>query len=134
MCIPYFAYASDLVNVRLDYAQFTATGPMVQDGSLSYSNLFDAIVDAFHWAMEKEGIANVNVAVSESGWPSAGNGNLTTPELAQTCNKNFMAHVMSNRTPKRPKEYIEGFIFSMFNENLKPPGVEQNWGLFEPNM
>ncbi|KAK3040374.1 hypothetical protein RJ639_026779 [Escallonia herrerae] len=131
---PYFAYASDPVNVRLDYAQFTASGPVVVDGSLSYQNLFDAIVDSFFWAMEKEGVTYVELVVSESGWPSAGNGELTTPELAATYNKNFMEHVMKNGTPKRPNSYIEGFIFAMFNENLKPDGVEQNFGLFYPTM
>ncbi|KAK3034487.1 hypothetical protein RJ639_032476 [Escallonia herrerae] len=131
---PYFAYASDPVNVRLDYAQFTATGPVVVDGSLSYQNLFDAIVDSFFWAMDKEGVTDVELVVSESGWPSAGNGELTTPELAATYNKNFMEHVMKNGTPKRPNSYIEGFIFAMFNENLKPDGVEQNFGLFYPTM
>ncbi|KAK2974968.1 hypothetical protein RJ640_009127 [Escallonia rubra] len=131
---PYFAYASDPDNVRLDYAQFTASGPVVVDGSLSYQNLFDAIVDSFFWAMEKEGVTDVELVVSESGWPSAGNGKLTTPELAATYNKNFMEHVMKNGTPKKPNSYIEGFIFAMFNENLKPDGVEQNFGLFYPTM
>ncbi|KAL3532686.1 hypothetical protein ACH5RR_006207 [Cinchona calisaya] len=131
---PYFAYASDPDHVRLDYVQFTAQDPVVVDGNLSYYNLFDAVVDAFYWAMEKQGVTNVGVAVSESGWPSAGNGDFTTPELASIYNKNFVQHVLSNvGTPKRPGAYIEGFIFAMFNENLKPNGVEQNWGLFYPN-
>ncbi|KAK2642907.1 hypothetical protein Ddye_024670 [Dipteronia dyeriana] len=132
---PYFAYAGDPVNVKLDYAQFTATAPVVTDGSLSYYNLFDAVVDAFFSAMEKEGVSNVNVTVSESGWPSAGNGDFTTPQLAATYNRNFINHITSNKgTPKRPNAHIEGFIFATFNENQKPAGTEQNFGLFFPNM
>ncbi|KAF8388735.1 hypothetical protein HHK36_025415 [Tetracentron sinense] len=131
---PYFAYAADPANVRLDYAQFTATESVVQDGNLGYSNMFDAIVDAFYWAMEKAGVTNVDIAVSESGWPSAGNGNFTTPTLAATYNKNFMNHVMKNGTPKRPQTYMDAYVFAMFNENLKTAGVEQNFGLFFPNM
>ncbi|XP_027067313.1 probable glucan endo-1,3-beta-glucosidase BG4 [Coffea arabica] len=133
---PYFAYASDPVHVRQDYALFTATDAVVVDGNLTYHNLFDAMVDAVYWAMEKEGVHNhnVGVAVSESGWPSAGKGNFTTPKLASTYNKHFKQHILSKAgTPKRPGAHIEGFIFAMFNEDLKPAGVEQNWGLFYPN-
>ncbi|KAG5559130.1 hypothetical protein RHGRI_008899 [Rhododendron griersonianum] len=130
---PYFAYAADPANVPLDYALFTATGPVVQDGNLSYQNLFDAIIDAFYWAMEREGVTDVGVVVSETGWPSDGNGDFTTPELAATYNRNFAEHISKNGTPKRPQAYIEGYIFAMFNENLKPPGVEQHFGLFQPS-
>ncbi|KAK9274969.1 hypothetical protein L1049_022226 [Liquidambar formosana] len=131
---PYFPYASEPANIRLDYALFTGSSPILQDGGLSYSNLFDAMLDALYSAIEKEGVTNVDVVVSESGWPSAGNGEFTTPQLAGTYNKNFIAHVTNNGTPKRPQARITGFIFAMFNENLKPAGVEQHWGLFEPNM
>lgn len=132
---PYFAYKSDPVNVHLDYAQFTATSPVVQDGGLSYFNLFDAIVDAFFSAMEKQNAGNVNVVVSESGWPSAGNGEFTSPQLAGTYNRNFVNHIVAKTgTPKRPGADIPGFIFATFNENQKPVGEEQNFGLFFPNM
>ncbi|KAK3034492.1 hypothetical protein RJ639_032481 [Escallonia herrerae] len=110
--------------------ELVVSGPVVVDGSLSYQYLFDLIVDSFFWAMEKEGLTDVELVVSESGWPSAGNGNLTTPVLAATCNKNFMEHVMKNGTPKRPNSYIEGFIFAMFNENLKPDGVGAKFWTF----
>ncbi|KAM5562192.1 putative glucan endo-1,3-beta-glucosidase BG5 [Rosa sericea] len=132
---PYFAYVSDPVNVRLDYAQFTATSPGAIDGNLNYFNLFDALVDAFFSAMEKVGVPNVNVVVTESGWPSDGHGDFTTPQLAATYNKNFFRHISSKKgTPKRPNASIEGYIFAMFNENQKPNGEEQHFGLFYPNM
>ncbi|KAJ4835046.1 hypothetical protein Tsubulata_012841 [Turnera subulata] len=132
---PYFAYASDPTDIRLDYAQFTAPGPVVHDGNLSYQNLFDAMVDAVFWAMESLGFNNVGLVVSESGWPSAGNGNMTTPALASVYNKNYLQHITSGvGTPKRPGGILGGYIFAMFNEDQKPAGVEQNWGLFTPDM
>ncbi|KAL6220922.1 hypothetical protein ACLB2K_008675 [Fragaria x ananassa] len=133
---PYFAYKSDPGNVRLDYAQFTETETVVQDGAYGYVNLFDAIVDAFVAAMDKAGGAtNVRVVVSESGWPSDGSGSITTPEIAATYNKNLLNHILQKGgTPRRPGANIEGFIFAMFNENQKPAGEEQHFGLFYPNM
>ena len=132
---PYFAYASDPDHVPLAYAQFTATEPVVQDQGLNYSNIFDAMVDCFVWAMEKSGVADVEIVVSESGWPHDGNGQFTTIDLAKTYNQNFMKHVLSNvGTPKRPGAYIEGFIFAMVDEDLKPAGVEQYFGMFKPDL
>lgn len=131
---PYFAYASDPVNIKLEYAQFTpAPGVEVPDGPLIYTNMLDAMIDAFFWSMEKVGVMNVGVVVSESGWPSGGNGELTTPTLASTYNNNFVRRITTqNGTPKRPDAVIPGYIFAMFNENQKPAGVEQNFGLFNP--
>lgn len=131
---PYFAYASDPTNVRLDYALLNASEPIIKDGDLSYTNLLDAVLDAVHSAMERLGVKDVDLVVAESGWPSAGNGNFTTLELAGTYNRNFVKKFLAKTgTPKRPNCYIEGFIFAMFNENLKLTGVEQNFGLFFPD-
>ncbi|CAN7067664.1 unnamed protein product [Brassica rapa subsp. trilocularis] len=130
---PYFAYASDPVNIHLDYAISTSEAVVVQDGPLGYSNLFDAMFDAFAWAMEKEGVKDLPMVVSETGWPSAGDGDLTTPDIAATYNGNFLQHVVSGKgTPKRPNSAIQGFIFATFNENQKPAGTEQNFGLYNP--
>ncbi|KAK3040381.1 hypothetical protein RJ639_026786 [Escallonia herrerae] len=91
---------------------------------------FDMMVDSFYWAMEKEGHGNVTVVVAATGWPSAGNGDLTNAVLAQAYNKGFVQHISSSGTPKRPNVLMDGLLFAMFNENLKPDGVEQNFGLF----
>ncbi|KAI9120136.1 hypothetical protein K1719_008784 [Acacia pycnantha] len=37
---------------------------VVQDGSFGYSNLLDAMIDSFYWAMENAGFADVEVVVS----------------------------------------------------------------------
>ncbi|KAG2311274.1 hypothetical protein Bca52824_022831 [Brassica carinata] len=130
---PYFPYASDPVNIHLDYAISKSETVVVQDGSLGYSNLFDAMFDAFLWAMEKEGVKDLPMVVSETGWPSAGNGEFTTTDIAGTYNGNFVKHIESGKgTPKRPNCSIDGYLFATFNENLKPAGTEQHFGLYEP--
>ncbi|KAL9274179.1 putative glucan endo-1,3-beta-glucosidase BG5 [Drosera capensis] len=129
---PYFAYNSN-PTMSLDYVMFTSTAPVVTDGDLSYTNLYDAMIDSFVWAMEKEGGGDVDLVVTESGWPHDGNGNITTLDLAATYNKNFLKHV-GGGTPKRPSAAIDGYLFALLDEDLKPPGAEQNWGLFKPNM
>ncbi|KAL9268358.1 putative glucan endo-1,3-beta-glucosidase BG5 [Drosera capensis] len=119
--------------MSLDYVLFTSTSPVMTDGDLSYTNLYDATIDSFVWAMEKQGGGDVDLVVTQSGWPHDGNGNITTLDLAATFNKNFLKHV-SGGTPKRPSAAIDGYLFALFDEDLKPPGAEQNWGLFKPNM
>lgn len=132
---PYFAYASNSKTIDLEYALCKPYGPAkVQDGPLSYNCLADAMLDAFYTAIEWFDIRNVQLVISEIGWPSAGNGIYTTPELASRANMNWLLHALyMNGTPKRPEVDLETFFFAMFNENMKPDGVEQNFGLFNPD-
>ena len=129
---PYFAYRGSPGDMSLSYALFLP-GTTVRDGGngLVYTNLFDAMVDAVHAALEKAGAADVRVVVSESGWPSAG-GAAASVENARTYNQNLIDHAAQG-TPKRPGA-LETFVFAMFNENQKPgEATEQNFGLFYPN-
>ncbi|KAG6774192.1 hypothetical protein POTOM_021543 [Populus tomentosa] len=131
---PYFAYASNPSKVPVDYALFAATTPVLTDGSFLYYDLFDAMVDAFHAALERIGYPGLRVAIGESGWPSAGNDPYTSIDNAMIYNRNLVNHVLTNGTPRRPGEIMETFLFAMFNENLKQGAVEQNFGFFYPNM
>jgi Glycosyl hydrolases family 17 len=129
---PYFSYAYSNGQVPLDFSLFTAPGTVVYDNGYEYQNLFDAMVDSLYYAMEKIGHSNVNVVVSESGWPSYG-GVSTTVENAQIYNQNLISHV-TDGTPKRPGS-LETYIFAMFMENLKTGDeVERNFGLFYPDQ
>lgn len=130
---PYFAYASEPDHISLEYATFTAKEP-IMDGNLMYYNLFDAMVDAILAALEKINGANVSIAIAETGWPSAGRPPYTSVEIAQTYNANLYSHVIKEGTPRRPGNLMDTFVFEMFNENKKPLGEEQNFGLFNPNM
>ncbi|KAJ7965627.1 Glucan endo-1,3-beta-glucosidase [Quillaja saponaria] len=132
---PYFAYASNPGQISLEYALFKSKNPVVVDGKYNYYNLFDAMVDAIHATFKKIGVPDINIDIAESVWPSAGNEPHTSTENALTYNRNFLNHVLSGAgTPRRPGRSFNAFIFEMFNENLKPAGVEQNFGFFQPNM
>ncbi|XP_006645315.2 lichenase-2-like [Oryza brachyantha] len=128
---PYFIYSYNPGAMDLSFALFTSPGTVVQDGEYGYQNQFDASVDALYTAVAKLGGEHVRVVVSETGWPTAG-GVAASVENARTFNQNLVRHVRRG-TPRRPGKKVETYVFAMFNENLKEPGVEQNWGLFFPN-
>lgn len=92
------------------------------------------MVDAFIAALDKNGGENVTLVVSETGWPTAGNEPYTSAENAQVYNQRLVDKMKQAGTPRRPSQKFDIFIFAMFNENKKPVGIEQNWGIFYPNM
>lgn len=129
---PYFAYRDNPRDIKLNYATFQPGTTVRDDGNgLTYTNLFDAMVDAIYAALEKAGAPNVRIVVSESGWPSAG-GFAASVDNARTYNQGLIDHVRQG-TPKRPGA-LEAYIFAMFNENQKTGDpTERNFGLFYPN-
>ncbi|XP_059306843.1 putative glucan endo-1,3-beta-glucosidase GVI [Lycium ferocissimum] len=131
---PYFAYSGNSAQIQLDYALLKNTAPISSDGQFQYSNMFDAMVDSLYAALEKVGQPAVDVVVTETGWPSAGDV-YATKDNAQTYANNLIAHVSSGQgTPRRPGKVLETYIFALFNENQKPAGTEENFGLFYPDM
>ncbi|RHN59866.1 putative glucan endo-1,3-beta-D-glucosidase [Medicago truncatula] len=83
-------------------------------------------------ANSKVGGANLEVVISESGWPSHGDV-AASVENAQIYYENLIKHV-SNGTISRPNQALETYLFAMFDENKKGPAeIERHYGLFTPN-
>ncbi|KAJ6340681.1 hypothetical protein OIU77_008441 [Salix suchowensis] len=125
----------------LDYALFrpSSAGVMVDENTkLSYTNMLDAQLDSVFSAMKLLGFSDVEIVISETGWPSLGDSSQVgvDAESAAQYNRNLMQHVTSGAgTPLMPNRTFETYIFALFNEDLKPgPTCERNFGLFRPDM
>ncbi|CAI0411317.1 unnamed protein product [Linum tenue] len=132
---PYFSYAPSIA----DYALFRPNrGVHDSHTNITYYNMFDAMMDAVYSAVKAMGYADVDIVVAETGWPSAGDPNqpACTVDNAISFNGNLLKAVTSGKgTPLMPNRKFETYIFSLFNENLKPgQSNERNWGLFRPDF
>ncbi|PWA92222.1 glycosyl hydrolase superfamily protein [Artemisia annua] len=127
---PYFSYINNPQLVSLDSALFRP-GNVLNDQGLVYDNLFDQTIDAFIYAMEKEGFGGIPVVVTETGWPTAG-GDVASGENALAYNGNVVKRSLNNvGTPKRPGIGVEVFLFDLFDENEKMGNeFEKHFGIF----
>ncbi|KAI3467533.1 hypothetical protein Pfo_024196 [Paulownia fortunei] len=130
---PFFSYINNHQYVTLDYALFRSSTVEV-DQNLAYNNMFDATIDAFVYAMEREGFHGIPVVVTETGWPTAG-GDAGGADNALAYNGNVVMRALANvGTPKRPGVGVEVFLFDLFDENGKSGGeYEKHFGIFGVN-
>ncbi|XP_021740783.1 glucan endo-1,3-beta-glucosidase-like [Chenopodium quinoa] len=130
---PFFSYINNKKDIGLDYALFNSQGYML-DNELYYNNLFDATLDSFVVAMEREGFPGVRVVVTETGWPTGG-GEDASPDNARMYNGNVVRRARGDvGTPMRPGVGVEVFLFDMFDENEKDgEEYEKHFGVFELN-
>ncbi|XP_056169398.1 glucan endo-1,3-beta-glucosidase [Syzygium oleosum] len=132
---PYFGYSPRKAN----YALFKPNrGIYDKFTRITYTNMFDGMLDAVHSAMKAAGYGDVPIVAAETGWPSLGGPGEPAPTLANafSYNGNLLRHTASRRgTPLMPNRRIETYIFALFNENQKPgPIAERNFGLFRPDF
>ncbi|OAY61233.1 glucan endo-1,3-beta-glucosidase isoform X1 [Manihot esculenta] len=131
---PYFGFRPETLN----YALFRPNAGVFDPATgKNYTNMFDAQLDAVYSAMKRLGYEDVDIVVAETGWPSVGDPNQpgVSMENALSYNGNLVKHVNSRKgTPLMPNRTFETYIFSLFNENLKPGISEQNFGLFKPDL
>jgi Glycosyl hydrolases family 17 len=131
---PYLTRRADPTNVPLDYALFTKTTPQFNDAGKSYFNLFDAMLDALHFALIDIQSQDLEIVVGECGWPTgpAGQPDAST-QTAQTFLSNLIAHCKSGRgTPQRPNRTIQCFVFELYdeaNKDIGPGPFERFWGV-----
>jgi len=82
-----------------------------------------AQVDAIYSALSALGYPNLEVIVSETGWPSIGDADETgaTLQNAQTYNGNLFQLLAQNKgTPLKPNVVLQAYLFALFNEDMKP--------------
>uniref|UniRef100_A0A7N0UIS1 glucan endo-1,3-beta-D-glucosidase n=1 Tax=Kalanchoe fedtschenkoi TaxID=63787 RepID=A0A7N0UIS1_KALFE len=131
---PYFGFT----DRTLPYALFKPNDGVFDPATnLTYTNMFDAQLDAVHSAMARLNYSDVDIVVAETGWPSAGDAAQPAVNLANAMsyNGNLIRHVNSGKgTPLMPNRRFETYVFSLFNENLKESESERNFGLFRPDF
>lgn len=96
-----------------------------------------AQIDAVYSAIKALGYSDIEVRISETGWPSKGDPDEigATPENAGIYNANLVKIMEQKQgTPANPSVPIDLYVFALFNENLKPgPTSERNYGLYYPD-
>lgn len=129
---PYFAVVGDPTNVPLPFALFNNS----TTNEAGYTNLFDAMLDSFYYAAAKVEAPNIDIVVSETGWPSSGGGDAATTTNAETYYRNMINHVKNGPgTPLKPGKAMEVYLFAMFDENLKiGEETEKHFGVFSPDQ
>uniref|UniRef100_A0A7N0ZTF3 glucan endo-1,3-beta-D-glucosidase n=1 Tax=Kalanchoe fedtschenkoi TaxID=63787 RepID=A0A7N0ZTF3_KALFE len=136
---PFFAYESNSDVISLNYALFRANPGNADPGNgIRYYNLFDAQIDAVFAAMAALDFEDINLVVTETGWPSQGDQNENGASLSNAAayNGNLVKRILTEGgTPRKPKADLTVFLFALFNENRKVgPSSERNYGLFYPDM
>ncbi|XP_019452211.1 PREDICTED: glucan endo-1,3-beta-glucosidase-like isoform X2 [Lupinus angustifolius] len=132
---PYFGYNPKSLN----FALFRPNrGLYDRNTKLTYTNQFDALMDAVYSAMKALGpYGDVAIAIGETGWPSVCDGwDACSVPNARAYNNGLVKHLaLGKGTPLMPNRRFDTYIFALFNENQKPgPIAERNWGLFQPDF
>ncbi|XP_062171584.1 glucan endo-1,3-beta-glucosidase 14 [Alnus glutinosa] len=135
---PFFAYKDSTGDVSLEYVLFQPNqGTTDPSTNLKYDNMLYAQIDAVYAAIKAMGHTDIEVQVSETGWPSKGDADEigASPENAGIYNGNLLKRIAEKQgTPAKPSTPIDIHVFALFNENLKPgPASERNYGLFYPD-
>ncbi|KAI3823302.1 hypothetical protein L1987_04737 [Smallanthus sonchifolius] len=135
---PYFAYKNDPKNVQIEYLLFEPnSGTVDPNTNLKYDNMLYAQIDAVYSGIKALGHSDIQVRISETGWPSKGDVDEpgATVENAGIYNRNLLQRMQEGQgTPAHPSQRIDIYVFALFNENMKPgPTSERNYGLYYPD-
>ncbi|KAL5217190.1 hypothetical protein ABZP36_017874 [Zizania latifolia] len=133
---PYFAYQSDPRPETLAFCLFQPNAGRPDAGSgLTYTNMFDAQVDAVRAALDAKGYKDVEIVVAETGWPHSGGPDEAgaTVENARAFVANLVSHLRSMAgTPRVPGKSVDTYLFAVYDEDLKPgQPSEKSFGLFQ---
>ncbi|KAG4959270.1 hypothetical protein AAZX31_13G098300 [Glycine max] len=115
-----------------EFAFFDGSAAPVVDGSITYTNVFDANYDTLISALEKNGFGQMPVIIGEVGWPTDGTANANIKN-ARRFNQGLIDRIVKRQgSPKRPSPpdiYLFGFI-DEDAKSIEPGPFERHWGVF----
>ncbi|XP_024527480.1 glucan endo-1,3-beta-glucosidase 3 [Selaginella moellendorffii] len=136
---PLAIYQQNRQVMSIDYALLRPNAG-IQDTitKLTYTNVFDQMLDAAFSAMGALNHTDVGIVVSETGWPSRGDVTEVGVGVdnAETYNNNLVRHILNNTgTPRRPGIAVNAYIYEIFNEDRRQGATsEKNYGIYYPDQ
>ncbi|GAU22390.1 hypothetical protein TSUD_107190 [Trifolium subterraneum] len=130
--------SGDPQHVSLNYVLFQPNpGSIDPVTNLHYDNMLYAQIDAVYAAIKAVGHTDIEVKISETGWPSKGDPDEVGASMqnAEIYHSNLLKRIeMKQGTPAKPSVPIDIYVFALFNEDLKPGSTsERNYGLYYPD-
>ncbi|KAK2982734.1 hypothetical protein RJ640_025150 [Escallonia rubra] len=131
---PFLSYYQNKKNISLDFALMKETARSHNDSHKIYKNNFDLIYDTLVTALLTAGSPQIDIVISQIGWPTDGAANATS-SIAEVFMKNLMDHLHTKPgTPRRPKDPpMETYIISLLDEDQRSIAIgsfERHWGVF----
>ncbi|KAJ6671784.1 GLUCAN ENDO-13-BETA-GLUCOSIDASE BG1-RELATED-RELATED [Salix viminalis] len=112
---PFFAYKDDPTQTSLEYVLFQPNQGMTDPNTnLHYDNMLYAQVDAVYSAIKAVGYTDVEVKISETGWPSKGDPSEvgSTVQNAELYPSNLLKRIQKKEgTPAKPSVPIDIYVF-----------------------
>ncbi|GAV73996.1 Glyco_hydro_17 domain-containing protein/X8 domain-containing protein [Cephalotus follicularis] len=128
---PFISLYSD-PNFPVEYAFFNTTSTQIVDGTITYTNVFEANYDTLISALDKNGYSSMPVIVGEVGWPTDGDSHANIAN-AKRFNQGLLDRIIEGQgTPKRstpPDIYLFGLI-DEDQKSIQPGNFERHWGIF----
>ncbi|XP_022731199.1 glucan endo-1,3-beta-glucosidase 5 [Durio zibethinus] len=128
---PFLSLQAD-PNFPKEYAFFNNTGSPLVDGSIIYTNVYDANFDTLISALEKNGFGQMPIIIGEVGWPTDGDPNANV-DNARRFNQALLNRIIQGVGSPRRKTPPDVYLFSLIDEDNKsidPGNFERHWGIF----
>ncbi|KAK8509164.1 hypothetical protein V6N13_062221 [Hibiscus sabdariffa] len=116
-----------------EYAFFNNTAKPLVDGSIVYTNVYDANFDTLISALEKSGFGHMPVVIGEVGWPTDGDSSANI-DNAKRFNQALLDRIVHGQGSPRRRTPPDVYIFSLYDEDHKstlPGNFERHWGIFK---
>ncbi|XVE97808.1 hypothetical protein REPUB_Repub03eG0050800 [Reevesia pubescens] len=128
---PFLSLQAD-PNFPKEYAFFDNTASPLVDGSITYTNVYDANLDTLISALEKNGFGQMPVVIGEVGWPTDGDPNANI-DNARRFNQALLNRIIQGQGSPRRRTPPDVYMFSLIDEDNKstdPGKFERHWGIF----